>query len=322
MKNIWTYVEYNAGQPTDISLQCLAKGRELANQTGGTLAAVVFGDQVEPDPVIAQGADQVYVAQADVLGTYIPAAYASALIQVLQQGAADVLFLPASTQGNDLASLVAARLGVPCTLDCHAITLDGDQLLQTRLEYDNKVWSHYMGADGSPQIATLHDGIADIPAPDSARTGEVQSISVVIADTDLAAEVVSREIAAKTVNLKDAKIIVTGGAGVGTKENFKLIEELAQVLGAEVGATRPVVDAGWTEYERQIGQTGTTVKPDLYIACGVSGAVQHRVGMMHARKIVAINIDPSAPIFRFAHVKIVGDLTQVIPKLIKLYTSR
>ncbi len=321
MKNVSVYVETEAGKPTDMSLQCLAKGRELADQVGGSLSAIALGKQMDTGSLIAYGADKVHLAEDATLETYIPSAYNSVVCDILRETAAEVLLFPASTQGNDLASLVAAKLGTGCVLDCHSVTLEGDQLLQTRLEYDGKVHSHYV-TNAQPQIATLHDGIIDVPEADTSREGEVCPVNVTIQDADLAAEVVNREITAKTVNLKDANIIVTGGAGVGSKENFQLIQQLAEVLGAEIGATRPVVDAGWTDYERQIGQTGTTVKPDLYIACGVSGAVQHRVGIMNSRRIVAINIDSAAPIFRFAHVKIVGDLTQVIPKLIELYNGK
>ena len=319
MKDIWIYIESDGGNPTDVSLQCVSKALELAAQTNASISVLALGIE-DVTSLIHCGADRVFTTDTAPLGDYIPTTFAAAVSNAIEAHSPDVVLFPSSTQGNDLASIVAAQLGVGCVLDCHALDLDGDSLLQTRLEYDGKVYSHFVATD-SPAIATLHDGIADAPVADLSRSGDISTIEIPASDDTGATEIVAREIAAKQVNLKDAKIIVAGGAGVGSQQNFKLIEQLAEVLGGEVGATRPAVDAGWTDYERQIGQTGATVKPDLYIACGISGAVQHRVGMLNAGRIVAINSDPAAPIFRFAHVKIVGDLTEIIPKLIQLYSE-
>lgn len=320
-KVIWVYIETNEDGVSDVSLQSLAKASEIAALTGTEVDALLLGRGVQrfSDDLIKLGAARVYVADDPRLEQYATTGYKKVVCALAREYMPDVLLLPASTQGNDLAPAVAANLQTGCVMDCQQMTIEEGILLQTRLEFDSKVFTSFVTQDRSPQIATLKDGIAEIGSADSSRQGEVVAVDVVLDETDLVTKILKREIAAKTVNLKSARIIVAGGAGVGNEENFRLIERLAETLGGEVGASRPAVDAGWTSAERQIGQTGTTVKPDLYIACGISGAVQHRVGMMNSGKIIAINTDPSAPIFRFAHYRIVGDLTRVIPRLIEFY---
>jgi len=315
--SLWVYIELDENGITDISLQCLSKGRQLADQTGLKLSSVVLGaDSGIYEDLVARGADIVYSVDNAKLKDYATMPYKKVVCNLIKQYNPEIFLFPASTQGNDLASAVASNLQTGCVQDCHAIEIEGELLLQKRLEYDGKILTNYVTKTDRLQIATLKDGIAEINAPDANRQGEMVPIEFALDESDLVTKVLKREVAKKTVNLKDAKVIVAGGAGVGSKENFRLIEQLAEALGGEVGATRAAVDAGWTSYERQIGQTGVTVKPDIYIACGISGAVQHRVGMMDAGKIVSINIDPSAPIFRFSHYRIVGNLTEVIPKLL------
>ena len=318
--DIWVYIETDENGITDISLQCLSKGRQLADLMNSTLSGVILGTNIEHihEDLIAHGADAVYLCNNSRLNNYTTTPYKKALCALIREHNPEMLFFPASTQGNDLAPVVAANLCTGCVQDCQDVELEGELLVQKRLEYDRKVLTRYLTQTRRPQIATLMDGIAEINEADKNRQGELVPVEVVLDESDSVTKILKREVAKKTVNLKDARVIVAGGGGVGTKENFALIEELAEALGGEVGATRPVVDAGWTSHDRQIGQTGVNVKPDLYIACGISGAVQHRVGMMDAGKIVSINIDPTAPIFRFSHYRIVGDLTQVIPKLLKL----
>jgi len=318
--DLWVYIETDENGVTDISLQSLSKGKQLAAGSGIKLCCVVLGanlGQVHED-LIAHGADVVYLADDNKLKDYTTTPYKKIICNLVTTHNPGIFLFPASTQGNDLAPTIASSLQTGCVMDCNDVAIEDELLLQKRLEYDGKVATIYHTHASHPQIATLKDGIAEITDADGNRQGEVMSVGVVLNESDLVTKVLKREVAKRTVNLKDAKVIVAAGAGVASKENFKLIEELAEVLGGEVGATRPVVDAGWTPHERQIGQTGVTVKPDLYIACGISGAVQHRVGMMDSKTIVSINIDPSAPIFRFSHYRIVGDLAEVIPKLIKL----
>ena len=318
--DLWVYIETDENGITDISLQSLAKGKQLATPGDSRLCCVVLGanlGQIHED-LIAHGADVIYLANDARLKDYTTTPYKKVICELVKAHNPEIFLFPASTQGNDLAPTIASSLQTGCVMDCNDVNIDGGLLLQKRVEYDGKVATSYQTHASKPQIATLKDGIADIAAADGKRQGEIVPVDVVLDESDLVTKVLKREVAKRTVNLKDAKVIVAAGDGVGSKENFTLIEELAEVLGGEVGATRPVVDAGWTAHERQIGQTGATVKPDLYIACGISGAVQHRVGMLASKTIISINIDPSAPIFRFSNYRIVADLTEVIPKLIKL----
>jgi electron transfer flavoprotein alpha subunit len=316
---ILVYGELEDGKATDLTLQCLAKGVELAGQAEGELGCALIGDGVKDaaDEIISYGADKLFLIEDERLSGYTTTPYRKALGEVIREYSPDVILLPASTLGDDLASAVATDLRSACVLDCTELQFRDGDIELSRIEFDGKVITKFSPAK-RPVIATLKDGISEPAKFQSGRQGDVVPVEVTLTDEDLIAKVVRRDVARRTVDLKAARIIVAGGAGVGSKENFKLMEELAKVLGGEVGATRAAVDAGWTTHDRQIGQTGVTVKPDLYIACGISGAVQHRVGIMGAKRIVAINIDPNAPIFRFAHYKIVGDLTEVVPKLIKL----
>jgi len=323
IKNIWTYVEIDENGITDISLQVLSKGREFADLTNSKLSCIVLGSDLESvaDELISHGADKVYLAEDDNLKEYVTTPYKKVVSDLAENDTPEIFLFPGSTQGNDLAPALASELQTGCVMDCHDLLIKDELLIQKKLEYDSKVFSNYVTKSSVPQIATLKDGICEINKADNSREGEVVNVDVALDNTDFVTKVLKREVAAKTVNIKDADIIVAGGAGVGSKENFALIEELANLLGGEVGATRAAVDAGWALHERQIGQTGATVKPELYIACGISGAVQHRVGMLGSKKIIAINTDPNAPIFRFADYRIVGDLTKVIPKLIKVLAN-
>jgi len=319
-KNIWTYIEKDKNGITDISLQVLSKGKELANVTDAKLSSVVLGSDIKSlaDEIISYGAEKVYIAEHEDLEEYVTTLYRKIVVELVKNDTPDIFLFPGSTQGNDLASVVASELQTGCVMDCHDLVIENEQLVQKRLEYDSKVFSNYVTSSGVTQIATVKDGICEVGEADDSCDGEIAAVDVVIDEAEPITKILKREVATKTVNIKDANVIVAGGAGVGSKENFELVEKLAELLGGEVGATRAAVDAGWTSHERQIGQTGVTVKPDIYIACGISGAVQHRVGMLDSKMIIAINIDANAPIFRFADYKIVGDLSLVIPKMIKI----
>ncbi len=310
MSTILVFAQVSDQTINELSLQCLAKARELAG--GGKVAAILIGSNVA---ALAQQApaDTVHVADDSSLAQYLPCPFKAVLKQVLASEAFDVVLLPATTSGNDLAALAAAELGAPCVLDATGLLRSGSGLVAERLEFDRKVDTAYAAAGKGPLFVTLKDGIAE---PAAGTPGMVCTVEVQGAASR--AKVLKRDVARKSVNLKGARIIVGAGAGVGSPENFEKIRQLANVLGAEIGATRAVVDAGWLSADHQIGQTGATVRPDVYIACGISGAVQHWVGMSEARKIIAINTDKNAPIMRRAHYRIAGDLNAVIPKLIKL----
>lgn len=321
--DVWVYVEYDSKGLTDLTQQCLSCGRRLAHELGGRLCAVALGDDLAPvtSALAEEGINAVLQAEDDRLTPYTPSTHQRVLATALATHPPRILLLPASTQGDDLAAGLAEMAHVGCVLDCRAVDIDDEGLTGRRPEYDGKLLTAYTSA-ATTMVFTGADGVGgDGNPPPTATEPEVASLEVVLEETDLVTSVLKRDLAARTVDLKAAPVIVAAGAGVGSKENMALVEELARVLGGEVGATRAAVDAGWATLDRQIGQTGETVRPDLYVACGISGAVQHRVGMQDSRRIVAINTDPSAPIFRFSHYGVVGDVTEVIPKLIELWQS-
>ncbi len=306
------------GQVTDVTLQAVAKASRLGQPVHGLL--IGKGVSALASGLIASGCDAVQVAEHDALDPYLTTPYLKVALSVVQGGSHSVILLPASTVGNDLAPVLAAKLDAACVLDVDDARSEGGAVQVRRTEFDRKAGTWFAAVPGKTLVATLKDGAAEALAPDAGRTGAVSRVEVVLSEADRKARVVRRDVVKKSVNLKGAKIIVAAGAGVGNKDNFSKISELAAKLGAQVGATRAVVDAGWLPADHQIGQTGATVRPDLYIGCGISGAVQHWVGMMDARTIVALNSDKNAPLMKRAHYRIAGDLNVVIPKLIKLMT--
>ncbi len=315
--NVW--VEVNDGALHDVSLQCLAVARQLAGATGKVRCLVTgAGVKAAAAGLFACGADEVSAADDARLAAYLTRPYRQVVGGWLKAAPASLTLMAATTIGNDLAPALAAELDMACVLDGDRVAAEGGGFVVRRAGYDRKVMTTFAPANGGALIATLRDGAAEAPAADAGRAGAVRDLPVVLDAADLASKVLRRDVAKKTINLKDAKIIVAAGAGVGGPEGLGLVKDLAAALGAEVGATRAVVDANWLPADHQIGQTGATVRPAVYIACGISGAVQHRVGMMDAGKIVAINTDANAPIFKIAHYKLVGDLKVIVPKLIKL----
>ena len=319
MSDILVMAELVDNAVTDITLQCLAKARELSTGKCKVLCAVAGNGIGEAAKQLAAcGADAVYAVDDARLAHYLTAPYRKVMGDLIRQVSPAIVLTPSSTQGNDLAPALAVEFKAACVLDCLLAAAQGDQVVFGRPEFDRKVMTRFSSGAGKMVVATLKDGVAAPAAADATKSGTVSALAVALDTTHLKSKIVKRDVAHKTVNLKDAKVIVSGGAGVGTKENFKLLEDLAAKLGGEVGATRAAVDAGWVSAERQVGQTGVTVRPDLYFACGISGAVQHRVGMMDSKKIVAINTDSGAPIFKFAHYRLTGDLKLIVPKLLKL----
>ncbi len=304
------------GHLTDVTLQAVAQARALGQPVHGLLMGQ--GVAALAPSLIAAGCDAVQVAENDALKAYVSTPYLRVAQSVIQSGGYTVILLPASTLGNDLAPLLAAKLGAACVLDADGARVANGAVQLRRTEFDRKVATWLGAVAGKVLVGTLKDGAAEALAPDAARTGAVTTVAVSLSEADRKAHVLSRDVAKQSVNLKGARIIVGAGAGVGNKDNFSKIRDLADKLGAQIGATRAVVDAGWLPADHQIGQTGATVRPDLYIGCGISGAVQHWVGMMDSRTIVAINSDKNAPLMKRAHYRIAGDLNTVIPKLIKL----
>lgn len=332
MNEVWVFAEQEEGQLAEVALELLSKARELAEELSTSVGAVLLGHRVEElaSDLIAHGADEVYLADDERLRYYETIPYALTIAEGVRAHGPQIVLFGATVLGRDLAPRVASILRTGLTADCtdlrigsHTDVTTGKEyrnlLLQIRPAFGGNIIATIVTPDHRPQMATVREGVMSMPKHIDGRTGNIIRLSVNLRDDDHKVSIIERVRAPRQVNLKKAKVIVSGGAGVGSKENFQLIYELASVLGGEVGASRAAVDSGFISKEHQVGQTGTTVRPKLYIACGISGAVQHRAGMMESGKILAINIDPKAPIFSFAHYCIVGDLNQVIPMMIKAY---
>jgi electron transfer flavoprotein alpha subunit len=328
-RDVWVFVEQNDGQIADVSLELLSKGRELADQLQSQVCAVLFGADVraQADTVIHNGADRVFLADDPELGAYRTLPYARLISTLVKERQPYIFLFGATSHGRDLAPRIASAVRAGLTADCTDLQIGdyyskkkkqtyNDLLYQIRPAFGGNLIATIVNPDQHPQMATVREGVMRRHDPDTSRQGVVEEIQVTLEPQDLALQVLQRESSLSSVNLKEAAVIVAGGAGVRSKEEFALIEDLAHLLGGQVGASRAAVDAGYAGHEHQVGQTGTTVRPRLYIAAGISGAVQHRAGMAESNKIIAINTDANAPIFQIADYKIVGDLNEVIPIMI------
>ncbi|MBM4458864.1 MAG: electron transfer flavoprotein subunit alpha/FixB family protein [Chloroflexi bacterium] len=329
-REVWVFIEQEAGQIAAVSLELLSKGRELAERLGSRVCALLCGHGIAhlAEEAIYHGADLVLLADHPDLALYRSLPYARVAIDLVQARRPYIFLLGATPNGRDLAPRVASAVRAGLTADCTDLQIGdfrqkgrvySDLLYQIRPAFGGNVIATIVNPEMHPQLATVREGVMRLGAPDRTRRGEIETIEPQFDGRDLVLQIVKREMQPPCCNLTSASIIVAGGAGMGSKENFQLIHELAQTLGGEVGASRAAVDAGFIAAEHQVGQTGVTVRPRLYIACGISGTVQHRAGMDQSSKIIAINSDPAAPIFQIAHYKIVGDLNQVIPWMIRAY---
>jgi electron transfer flavoprotein alpha subunit len=305
----------------------LGKARQLADKVEGEVAAILLGHRVSElaDKLIAYGADRVWLADDVELADYQVLPYTRVIANLIRRERPDIVLYTASTTGRELAPRIAARLGTGLTADCTDLDIGEwvDEtgrcehvLYQIRPAFGGDVMATIVTPRHRPQMATVRPGIFGVPEPDPARRGEVATCPVKLEPSDRAVEILKKVKEKRRIDLTKASIIVSGGRGAGP-EGFDLIRRLAELLGGQVGASRAAVDAGWISYDHQVGLSGQTVKPDIYIACGISGTVQHLAGMRDSRVIIAINRDPQAQIFKFADYGIVGDLFQVIPELIK-----
>ena len=331
---VWVFAEQEAGRLSDVPLELMSKGRALAETLGVPLAAVLAGKGVRAlsSKLIAHGADKVYVVEADALAHYQAAGYSRVVCELIAEHKPQVVMYGATPIGRDLAPHVASRMKCGLTADCTDLQI-GDHtppgssdvhknlLLQIRPAFGGNIIATIVNYDRWPQMATVREGVMPMSEPDANRRGKVIDCRVKLDGLVLPLKLIESQRREKKVNLKAARVIVSGGAGVGSRENFKFIWELANCLGAAVGGSRAAVDLGYVDHDHQVGQTGTTVRPALYIACGISGAVQHRAGMAGSARIIAINSDKDAPIFGVAHYGIVGDLKMIIPKLVKIIRS-
>ncbi len=321
-RNVWVFAEQRDGTLTRVAEQLMSKARDLADVLGARAEAVLLGHGVESlcDRLIWQGADNVYLVDDPQLAHYRTEPYARVLADLIRKKKPEIVLFGATVIGRDLAPRISQRLHTGLTADCTGLEIDESErlLLQTRPAFGGNVMATIVCPKHRPQMSTVRPGVMIARPPDQGRTGTVERVPVALEAQDL--RVLVQEVVTGTrrrVELENAKIIVSGGRGLGNPQGFQLIEELAAAIGGEVGASRAAVDAGWIGQEHQVGQTGKTVHPQVYIACGISGAIQHQAGMKEAKFIVAINKDPSAPIFRLADVGIVGDLYKVVPEIIK-----
>ncbi len=333
--NVWIFVEQEGGRIADVSLELICKGRELASRLGVKTEAVLLGDNVAAcaDTLYAYGCDTVFLAEDKRLEPFTVLPFAKVIMDLIREYTPNIVMFGATMKGRELAPRLASESLSGLTADCTELAIDDfedkvrkvtykDKLMQIRPAFGGNIIATIVNSWDDPQMVTVREGVMKMDKPDFSRKGELIRVTPQLSDADTAIKVIERVRAEKEVDLKGAQIIVAGGYGVGSKENFQLLRDLADALGGEIAASRAAVDAGWISHDYQIGQTGVTVRPRLYIACGISGSIQHTAGMTDSKKIIAINTDPQAPIFSCAHYAIVGDLNDVIPKMIKAFKDK
>jgi len=317
-QGVMVIAEQRDGEIRKVSYEIVSEGKRLADKLGQKVIAVLLGQNIKAKAASLghYGADKVIVADDARLANYIPDAYAAVLGQVVKANDPAVLILGSSVQGKDMAARLSARLGVGMAQDCTAFAIDNGRLTAIRPIYAGKVYAKVTFSDNYPHIATARPNVMPMNPPDASKAAEIADAGVALDDGALKVRVaeVIREAAGK-VDLTEADKIVSGGRGMKGPEGFKVLEDLAAAMGASVGASRSAVDAGWRSHTDQVGQTGKVVSPNLYIACGISGAIQHLAGMSTSKVVVAINKDPEAPIFQKADYGVVDDLFTVIPAL-------
>jgi electron transfer flavoprotein alpha subunit len=315
--NILTIVEFREGQVTKSGLEVLGEAKRLAAALGGEVHALILAEGAAGAAagLGEYGVVKAYTADGPAFGAYLGDLQARVATRVAETVDPSLVLLAASSQGKDLAPRIAARLDAGLAVDCTAVEVGADGLTAVRPVYAGKA-IQTLKLENAPYVASLRPNVFAPPEPESGKTAEVESLDT--SGEQAAVKITVKEVkprAAGKIELTEADVIVTGGRGMKDPANFNLIEDLAEALGAAVGASRAVVDAGWRPHAEQVGQTGKTVSPNLYIACGVSGAIQHLAGMSTSKCIVAINKDPEAPIFKVADYGIVGDALQVLPAL-------
>lgn len=334
MNNLFVYLEIEDGIVADVSLELLTKGRSLANQLGCKVEAIAAGINLEKvgEQIFPYGVDVLHIFDDERLAPYTTLPHTSILVKLFKEEQPQICLLGATIIGRDLGPRVSSSLGSGLTADCTSLEIGNHEnkkegkvyenlLYQIRPAFGGNIVANIVNPDHRPQMATVREGVMKKEIFDPFYKGETIKYDVndYVNDKDLIVKIIDRHIEKSKVNIKNSPIIVSGGYGVGSKDNFDLLYKLADLLGAEVGASRAAVDAGFAEHERQIGQTGVTVRPKVYIACGISGQIQHIAGMQESSIIISINNDPSAPINSIADYVITGEVENVIPKMIKYY---
>ena len=334
MNNIFVYCEIEDGKVADVSLELLTKGRVLADTLGCELEALALGHNLAgiEKELAEYGADRVHVADCECLAPYRTLPHAAVVCGIFKEEQPQIALFGATPVGRDLGPRVSSTLHSGLTADCTSLGIGShtdvksgkeykDLLYQIRPAFGGNIIATIINPDHRPQMATVREGVMKKEKAKTPGKGIVKKVDPkkYVNDSDFVVRIIDRQIEERKINIKGAPVIVAGGYGMGSKENFDLLFELADVLGAEVGASRAAVDAGMAEHGRQVGQTGVTVRPKLYIACGISGQIQHTAGMDQSSMIISINTDPDAPINKIADYAITGDVTEVIPKMIKYY---
>ncbi|MHC1719254.1 MAG: FAD-binding protein [Clostridiaceae bacterium] len=320
-KNVWVFMETAHNKARNVALELLGQGKILSEKLNEKLVAVVIGDNVEgiAKDAIAYGAEEVIVVENEMFKNYSTDGYTIAFTKLIEKFKPSVILMGSTNTGRDLGPRVACRVVTGLVADCTGLDIDPETGLVawTRPAFGGNIMATILTPDHRPQIGTVRPNVFGKIEPDFNKKGNIIKFDVNIKNEDIRTKLIDfiKTTGGKTVNLEEAEIIVSGGRGLGKPENFKLVYDLAEVLGATVGASRSVVDAGWIDPMHQVGQTGKTVKPKIYFACGISGAIQHLAGMSSSDVIVAINRDPDAPIFSVADYGIVGDLTYILPIL-------
>jgi electron transfer flavoprotein alpha subunit len=325
---VWVFVEHADGHPAPVSWELLGKGRELATDLGGRVCSVLLGSDIDDlaREAFAHGADKVYAIDDPVLAHYRTQPYLHAVTRLVEKYHPEIMLLGASTMGRDLAGAVATSLGTGLTADCTGLSIDPQTKLleQTRPAYGGNIMATILCETRRPQMASVRPRVMPMPPRDDSRAGEMVREDLGLSEDDVLARILeyAREDDVSAVRIEDADILVSGGRGIGGPDGFRMLAGLADALGGAVSGSRAAVDQGWIEHARQVGQTGKTVRPKLYIACGISGAIQHLVGMETSDVIVAINRDPNAPIFGVATYGIVGDAGEIVPALTRAVKAR
>lgn len=334
MNNVIVICELEDGKVVDVSLELLTKGRSLANQLKCQLEAVVLGHNISgiESQIAPYGADIIHVGDNVALDPYTTLPHTSVIVSLFKEIKPQIALLGASSIGRDLGPRVSSALYSGLTADCTSLEIGDHEekkdnktyknlLYQIRPAFGGNIVATIINPDCRPQMATVREGVMKKEIYSASHKAKVEQIDIdkILKPEDLVVKVIERHMEKSKVNIKNSSIIIAGGYGMGSKENFDMLYQLAEVLGAEVGASRAAVDAGYAEHERQIGQTGVTVRPKLYIACGISGQIQHTAGMEESSMVIAINDDPMAPINKLADYVITGNVMEVIPKLIKYY---
>jgi electron transfer flavoprotein alpha subunit len=336
MNSVFVYCEIEDSQVAEVSMELLTKGRALATELKCKLEAIAIGhklDEIGKD-IFPYGVDVLHIADDKRLAPYTTLPHTSIVVKLFEEEKPQIALMGASSVGRDLGPRVSSALHSGLTADCTSLVIGDHEdkklnkvyenlLYQIRPAFGGNIIATIINPDCRPQMATVREGVMKKTILDPKYKGTINKLDVskYVNDTDFVVEMIERHMEKSKVNIKGAGIIVAGGYGVGSKENFNLLFELAEVLGGEVGASRAAVDSGYVDHERQIGQTGTTVRPKLYIACGISGQIQHRAGMEESAQIIAINTDPEAPINSIADYVITGDVAEILPKMIKYYRA-